>query len=217
MPARKPDPEKYCAYARCPKRLVRGRSPAGRLEDAGDFRRRKYCDNVCKGKANMKPVTNKVGRQGELAHGQRGCIQCGELLVRKQRPCGAWEPRHEFKKRRWCSVECRNLWRAEDPTRTTTRGEKHAAAIKSSPKFRAWLRKHGHVLELAPTPVPRKDRRRTIDRVCMHGAAAVLDCVFCTRLQTDAKLSDRVLLRPREEWITIGCWQVEDELWEETA
>lgn len=86
MPARKkPTPEKYCEF--CGKRLERKRLPNGDLEYLIHFNRRKYCNQICMGKAfDAKPVKDDPAWMTAHHHARkicpRGpCVKCGRPMA----------------------------------------------------------------------------------------------------------------------------------------
>lgn len=175
-------PSRRCAE--CSAEMPRKRYQSGAEEDLRDYLKRKYCDRGCYAKAIASGVRRHV------------CQQCGERLIRRRHPCGSLEMRKVFRRRKFCSRRCLSLWRAEH--RTPAHGARHSKATRNSPAFRRWLRSMG--VKSAPG-------RPTTERFCMHGKRLVARCTSCSRLQREAKMSDRQLLRTRDAWEKLNLWR----------
>lgn len=89
-------PSRPCAG--CKQLMFRRRWSNGRFEQKGDWLRRRYHDNACKGRAMLKHKTRRVK-----------CLYCTEQLRRKKYPSG-WEPLKEFQGRKFCDWTCRRAW-----------------------------------------------------------------------------------------------------------
>lgn len=84
--------------------MLRKRTPGGRLEPPTRYAKRQTCSHACKGRKQRRGLFKKA----------QGCVQCGSPIVRKKYG-RYYEPRDQFRRRRFCDAECLALWFDDDP------------------------------------------------------------------------------------------------------